>query len=169
MQKAKDRFSGTSENRLANLVYTRLFQIKRHFEARPYGASAHIRLFFCHKKRAKYAWPNDRHCTNHRTKLQTRLHMYCRYCGKEVKENSIVCTGCGRPVDKPGSVTDTQVMGWTWGLLLALMFLSMFVPPIGLFFGIKGLMSEATKVKASVLVTFAIFTSLLWTALILGL
>jgi len=95
--------------------------------------------------------------------------MYCRYCGKEVKENSIVCTGCGRPVDKPGSVTDTQVMGWTWGLLLALMFLSMFVPPIGLFFGIKGLMSEATKVKASVLVTFAIFTSLLWTALILGL
>ncbi|MFZ4703149.1 MAG: hypothetical protein ACOYMG_24145, partial [Candidatus Methylumidiphilus sp.] len=59
--------------------------------------------------------------------------------------------------------------GWTWGLLLVLMFISVFFPPIGLYFGIRGLMSEATKVKASVLLTFAIFTTLLWTALILGL
>ncbi|MCX7112175.1 MAG: hypothetical protein WCI11_00685 [Candidatus Methylumidiphilus sp.] len=95
--------------------------------------------------------------------------MYCRFCGKEVKEKSIVCSGCGRPVDEPGSLSATPVMGWSLGLLLALMFVSVFFPPIGLYLGIKGLFSEATKVKASVLLTVAVFTSLLWAALILGL
>ena len=95
--------------------------------------------------------------------------MYCRFCGKEVKEKSIVCSGCGRPVDQPGSVTETPVIGWNWGLLLALIFVSIFFPPIGLFIGVKGLFSEATKVKASVLLTVAVFTTLLWAALILGL
>lgn len=95
--------------------------------------------------------------------------MYCRYCGNEVKEKSVVCSGCGRPVDEPGSVTGTPVLGWSLGLLLALMFASTFFPPIGLYFGIKGLFSEATKVKASVLMTFSVFTTLLWAALILGL
>jgi hypothetical protein len=95
--------------------------------------------------------------------------MYCRFCGKEVKEKSIVCSGCGRPVDDPSNLTKTPIMGWTWGLLFALIFVSVFFPPIGLIFGIKGLFSEATKVKASVLLTVAVFTTLLWAALILGL
>ncbi len=95
--------------------------------------------------------------------------MYCRYCGKEVKEKSIVCSGCGRPVDEPGSVTGEPVLGWSWGLLLALMFASLFFPPIGLALGIKGLFSEATKVKASVLLTVAVFSGLFWVAIILGL
>ena len=69
--------------------------------------------------------------------------MYCRFCGKEVKEKSIVCSGCGRPVDEPGSLSATPVMGWSLGLLLALMFVSVFFPPIGLYLGIKGLFSEA--------------------------
>jgi hypothetical protein len=49
------------------------------------------------------------------------------------------------------------------------MFVSTFFPPIGLYLGIKGLFSEATKVKAAVLLTVAVFTTLLWAALILGL
>jgi hypothetical protein len=95
--------------------------------------------------------------------------MYCRFCGKEVKEKAIVCTGCGRPVDEPGSVTDTLTKDWSIGLLLLLMFASVFVPPLGLYVGFKGLFSAATKVKASVLLTVAVFMALLWAALVLGL
>ena len=95
--------------------------------------------------------------------------MYCRFCGKEVKEKAIVCTGCGRPVDAPGTTTDKEVADWSIGLLLALMFASVFFPPIGLIVGAKGLLSAATKVKASVLLTVAVFMALLWAALILGL
>jgi len=95
--------------------------------------------------------------------------MYCRFCGKEVKEKAIVCTGCGRPVDAPGAVTDKEVADWSLGLLLAMMFASIFFPPIGLIVGAKGLLSQATKVKASVLLTVAVFMALLWAALILGL
>jgi len=95
--------------------------------------------------------------------------MYCRFCGKEVKEKAIVCTGCGRPVDAPGLLTEKEVKDWSIGLLLALMFASVFFPPIGLIVGAKGLLSAATKVKASVLLTVAVFMALLWAALILGL
>ena len=95
--------------------------------------------------------------------------MYCRYCGKEVKEKSIVCSGCGRPVDEPGSVTGTPVIGWSVGLLLSFMIASMFFPPFGLFVGIIGLFSEASKVKASVLLTVSTLLALFWVAIILGL
>jgi hypothetical protein len=44
-----------------------------------------------------------------------------------------------------------------------------FFPPIGLVVGFRGLLSAATKVKASVLLTVAVFMALLWAALILGL
>jgi uncharacterized membrane protein YqaE (UPF0057 family) len=93
--------------------------------------------------------------------------MYCRFCGKEVKEKSIVCTGCGRPVDEPGSVTATPTLGWNWGLLFSLIFASLFFPPLGIYLGLKGLFSEATKVKASVLLTVAVFSSLIWLLIIL--
>lgn len=95
--------------------------------------------------------------------------MYCRYCGKEVKEKAIVCTGCGRPVDTPGALSSSVVADWTWGLLFTLMFASIFFPPIGLFVGLKGVFSAETKIKATVLLTVSVFMSLLWAALILGL
>ena len=74
-----------------------------------------------------------------------------------------------RPVDVPGSVTESVVADWSIGLLLTLMFASVFFPPIGLVVGVRGLLSPATKVKASVLLTVAVFMTLLWAALILGL
>jgi len=95
--------------------------------------------------------------------------MYCRFCGKEVKENSVVCTGCGRPVDEPGSVTESALVGWTIGYWFTLIFLSIPFPPIGLYFGVRGLFSEATKVKASALLTVAVFFALVWLALFTGL
>lgn len=95
--------------------------------------------------------------------------MYCRYCGKEVKEKAIVCSGCGRPVDAPGSTSNTRVEGWSMGFMLVIIFASVFFPPIGLVVGTRGLLSAATKVKAAVMLTIAIFMALLWAALILGL
>lgn len=95
--------------------------------------------------------------------------MFCRFCGKELGEKSIVCTGCGRPVDEPYSGLETSPAGWTVGLLLALIFASVFFPPVGLVAGLRAYFVPATKVKATVLLTVAVIMSLMWAALILGL
>lgn len=95
--------------------------------------------------------------------------MYCRFCGKEVIEKAIVCTGCGRPIDTPGSTREAEGADWSIGLLLAMLFASVFFPPIGLIVGVKASFNPATKVKASILLTVASIMALLWIALVLGL
>jgi hypothetical protein len=94
--------------------------------------------------------------------------MYCRFCGKEVKDKAIVCTGCGRPVDAPGSLMSSPGKGWSFWMLLGLIIASFPLPPVGLVFGIRGLLDEYKKVQGAVLLTVSIFTSLIWLALILG-
>ncbi len=93
--------------------------------------------------------------------------MYCRFCGKQVKEKAIVCTGCGRPVDGPGGLISSPGKGWSIWMLLGLIIATLFFPPIGLVFGIKGLMDARKKAQAAALLTVAIFMSLLLTAIIL--
>ncbi|HUL12981.1 MAG TPA: zinc ribbon domain-containing protein [Methylococcaceae bacterium] len=95
--------------------------------------------------------------------------MYCRYCGKQVKDKAIVCTGCGRPVDVPGSLMSTAGKGWGFWMMVALVVASFVFPPVGFVFGVKGLMDAHKKAQASALLTVAIFMSLIWLALILGL
>lgn len=95
--------------------------------------------------------------------------MYCRFCGKQIKDKAIVCTGCGRPVDAPGSLTASPGKGWTVWMLLGLIIATLFFPPIGLVFGLKGLMDPNKKAQAAALLTVAIFMSLLMTAIVLGL
>jgi hypothetical protein len=95
--------------------------------------------------------------------------MYCRFCGKEVKDKAIVCTGCGRPVDLPRSLVSSTGKGWSFGMMVGLIAATVFFPPIGLVFGVRGLMDERKKVQAAVLLTVSVFMSLLATAIILGL
>jgi len=95
--------------------------------------------------------------------------MYCRFCGKEVKDKAIVCTGCGRPVDLPRSLVSAAGKGWSFGMMVGLIAATFFFPPIGLVFGVRGLMDEHKKVQAAVLLTVSIFMSLLAAAIILGL
>jgi len=94
--------------------------------------------------------------------------MYCRYCGKEVKDKAVVCTGCGHPIE---SIDGKTVEGEQWSLLVmaGLVAATLFVPPIGLVFGIMGLMDEAKKVQGAILTTIGVFMTLLMTAIILGL
>jgi hypothetical protein len=98
----------------------------------------------------------------------SRLNMYCRYCGKEVTDKAVVCTGCGNPVE----TSDLKpVTGRPWNILImaGLIVATLFVPPVGLVFGIMGLMNDARKVQGAVLTTISIFMSLLMIAIILGL
>ena len=95
--------------------------------------------------------------------------MYCRFCGKEVKDKAIVCTGCGRPVDAPGSLLPSTGKGWSWPAMAGLIVATFFFPPVGLVFGFRGLLDERKKVQAAVLLTVAVFMSLLMLAIVLGL
>lgn len=94
--------------------------------------------------------------------------MFCRYCGKQVKDKSVVCAGCGRPVDVPGSVVDPS-QRWSFGTLFVLLALTVFFPPIGLGFGLFGLRNESKKTQAAVLLTVSVFMTLLVLAIVLGL
>jgi hypothetical protein len=94
--------------------------------------------------------------------------MYCRFCGKEIKDKAVVCTGCGQPVE---NAEGKSIAGEPWSLMVmvGLVVATLFVPPIGLVFGIMGLMNEAKKVQGAILTTIGVFMSLLMTAIILGL
>ena len=94
--------------------------------------------------------------------------MFCRFCGKQVKEKAVVCSGCGRPVDEPGSVVDPS-QRWSFSTLFMLLALTLIFPPIGLGFGLFGLRNESKKTQAAVLLTVSVFTTLLVLAIVLGL
>ena len=54
--------------------------------------------------------------------------MYCRHCGKEVKDKAIVCSGCGHPIEAFGDGAVPGAAGrWSW--------FTMFVT-IGVFVGL---------------------------------
>lgn len=89
--------------------------------------------------------------------------MFCRYCGKQMKDGAVVCTGCGRPVD--GTAGDA----WSIPFMLVLLAVTIFIPPVGLVFGVLGVRNPARKVQAAILLTVSIFMSLLLLAIVLGL
>lgn len=97
--------------------------------------------------------------------------MYCRYCGKKLKDQAVICTGCRRPVDPIAATPTDRVEGSTWSLpvMAGLIFATILLPPIGLVFGFIGLRSIAKKAQGAVLLTVATFATLLWLAIILGL
>jgi hypothetical protein len=94
--------------------------------------------------------------------------MYCRHCGKEVKNKAVVCTGCGNPVEDASGRT-VSGHAWHWLTMLGLMVATLFAPPLGLVFGYLGLREEAKKVQGAVLMTMGVFLTLLLIAIILGL
>jgi hypothetical protein len=54
--------------------------------------------------------------------------MYCRHCGKEVKDKAIVCSGCGHPIEEfSGEAALGGGRRWSW--------FTMFVT-IGVFVGL---------------------------------
>jgi len=97
--------------------------------------------------------------------------MYCRYCGKKLKDQAVICTGCRRPVDPVAASRADADDGphWSFPVMAGLIFATLPLPPIGLVFGIIGLRSGSKKVQGAVLLTVATFAALLWLAIILGL
>lgn len=49
---------------------------------------------------------------------------YCRYCGKEVYDDAVICVNCGRDISEKAVQKDTGNVGWA--------FLGFFVPIVGL-------------------------------------
>jgi RNA polymerase subunit RPABC4/transcription elongation factor Spt4 len=102
------------------------------------------------------------------TSIYRGMSMYCRHCGKEVKDKAVVCSGCGHPIeDFSGQV----IVGhpWNWFTMIGLIVLTLFVPPAGLVFGIIGLLDPAKKVQGAVVTTISVFMTLLLIAVISGL
>ncbi len=95
--------------------------------------------------------------------------MYCRHCGKEVKDKAVVCSGCGHPIHEDGGGRAVSGHPWSWYVMLGLVVLTFFVPPAGLVFGVMGFMDEAKKVQAAVITTIGVFMTLLLIAVISGL
>ncbi len=40
--------------------------------------------------------------------------MYCRHCGKEVKDKAVVCSGCGHPIGDSGGGVAGGGGRWSW-------------------------------------------------------
>lgn len=96
--------------------------------------------------------------------------MYCRYCGKKLKEDAVICTGCRRPVESSGdAVATAKGESWTFPMMAGLIVATLVLPFIGVIFGLIGLRNESRKVQGAILLTVAVFFGLFWLAIILGL
>lgn len=40
--------------------------------------------------------------------------MYCRHCGKEVKDKAVVCSGCGSAIVEGGEAMAARPQRWSW-------------------------------------------------------
>jgi hypothetical protein len=40
--------------------------------------------------------------------------MYCRHCGKEVKDKAVVCSGCGHPIEEASGGVVAGGRRWSW-------------------------------------------------------
>lgn len=95
--------------------------------------------------------------------------MFCRFCGKELKDAATVCTACSKPVDLPVRAIAPAGTRWSFSEMVGLIGGTLFLPPVGLVFGLMGLRNEARKVQAAILLTISVFMSLLMLAVVLGL
>jgi hypothetical protein len=97
--------------------------------------------------------------------------MYCRYCGKKLKDDAAICTGCRRPVGPiaAGGNDDAKGPTWSFPMMAGLILATLPLPPIGFIFGWIGRRSETKKAQGAVLLTVATFATLFWLAIILGL
>lgn len=97
--------------------------------------------------------------------------MYCRYCGKRLKDDAVICTGCRRPLEPIAAGEADVVKGptWSFAMMAGLILATLLFPPVGLIFGGIGLRSDTKKAQGAVLLTVAIFATLFWLAIILGL
>jgi hypothetical protein len=98
--------------------------------------------------------------------------MFCRYCGKPVKDKDVVCAGCGNSVDTPEALIDPS-QRWSFSRLLGLLGMTIVVPfagpLIGMVYGLTGLRNHNRRTQAAVLLTVSVFMGLLTLAIVLGL
>lgn len=95
--------------------------------------------------------------------------MYCRHCGHEVKEKAVVCSSCGEPIDDtPGGEIVLPGQPWSWPVIIALVLLTLAVPPAGIVFGAMGLMEPSKKAQGAMLTTMGVFMTLLLAAALWG-
>jgi len=88
--------------------------------------------------------------------------MFCNRCGKEIADDAVVCIGCGRAV-KPIAATGEK---WGTGAMIALVIGTLFVPLIGIIFGIIGMNKEAKKGQGATLLAIGIIMVIVGLAVI---
>lgn len=93
--------------------------------------------------------------------------MYCQYCGKEIPDDAVICVGCGRqikPLADPSPKREDSIQpptvvknAWPAGTMLVLVIASMFIPFVGIVFGILGLLDKDKKEQGALLLAIGIF------------
>lgn len=93
--------------------------------------------------------------------------MFCRHCGKEVKDKAVVCSGCGNPIGE--SVSGEPITGHPWNIPLFIGMILVGLAGIpGIVLGLIGLREPAKKLQGAVLMTIGILTTLFWGAALWG-
>lgn len=99
--------------------------------------------------------------------------MFCRYCGKEIPDEAVVCVGCGRPVQPvkppPPIPSDDK---WSGGAMTGLVIGSIFIPLLGIILGVIYMSNSQTapdrKKQAKTLLIVACSVMGAWFLLYIG-
>ena len=95
--------------------------------------------------------------------------VYCRYCGKEIFEDAVVCPHCGRqiaPLTNNKDEDESRSSSWDDSNMTGLIFGTFILPIIGLIAGIYGLIKPGKVGQGFALLMLTIIASLIWGVLI---
>lgn len=85
--------------------------------------------------------------------------MYCKQCGKEVMENSVVCPNCGAMVQ--GNKSESKGINWFILVGAVVSMIGTFLPAITFMGSSISFMSEATQTEGVGIFTLAIIAGVL--------
>lgn len=85
--------------------------------------------------------------------------MYCKYCGKEIYDDAVICIHCGR------NTSFKQLQKWMPGVYILLILAALLIPLSGLLVGLLNIDKASKKEQSSTLIVISlvnIFISILF-------
>jgi hypothetical protein len=77
--------------------------------------------------------------------------MYCAYCGKEIADESITCTECGRQI----RATFSDDKRWSSSEMASFIIGAIFIPLAGIAFGMLNMNKDLRKDQAVILIVLS--------------
>jgi len=87
--------------------------------------------------------------------------MFCKYCGKDIVDEAVVCIHCGRDLGIGKHNGSTSSEKWGGGIYALLIIGAILIPAIGLVMGLLNIDNENKRNQAETLVAIGVINMII--------